>query len=539
MTIADLGFAIESSTAVAATSALEKMTAASAHAEAAATRLGSATRSEAAGTAAATAAARVHTMALHAEAAASRMVANDTRMLGFQINDIVVSLASGMNPAMVALQQGSQISQIGLRGLTAVIAPMAPILLAVGAAAAGVAVIFGGLTVKINETSKVNVSMWNVFVATIEVAAAAIGRLFKPAIDQVGSWFKQLVDWIAPAFKGAFNFVVGFFAQGFQHAVVSWQLLPAALSDIAVMAFNGVLGALEDMLNNSRNQIVKFLADAGAAAGPLFGAALIAGSQGLAGAGKVSLGRLDNPNAGTASFIAGQTDYGGNTLGAISTQAQALALADIASKADKAKDKVKSLTQMGFGQATVAVNEFANAAKSAFSNLGTGIIDAFKKGGNVALNVLDMLLGKVGNLGESLLNTGLNKLLGIGVSALFGGGIGGGLGIAGGVLHNGGIAGLDGYGTGRTFHPSAWAGAPRYHNGGIAGLLPGEVPAILQKGERVIPANQNMQSAANGNGPTININITGSKEDAAAIARQVAKAIPDAIAAYNLNSYRR
>ncbi|HRP76274.1 MAG TPA: hypothetical protein PLN31_19470, partial [Azoarcus taiwanensis] len=32
----------------------------------------------------------------------------------------------------------------------------------------------------------------------------------------------------------------------------------------------------------------------------------------------------------------------------------------------------------------------------------------------------------------------------------------------------------------------AFAGAPRYHTGGIAGLRPGEVPAILKKREEVL-----------------------------------------------------
>ncbi|WP_422049918.1 hypothetical protein [Shimia sp.] len=56
-----------------------------------------------------------------------------------------------------------------------------------------------------------------------------------------------------------------------------------------------------------------------------------------------------------------------------------------------------------------------------------------------------------------------------------------------GILHSGGVAGRDGYGHGRSFSSSTWAGAPRYHQGGIAGLKPGEVPAILKKGELVVP----------------------------------------------------
>jgi len=42
-----------------------------------------------------------------------------------------------------------------------------------------------------------------------------------------------------------------------------------------------------------------------------------------------------------------------------------------------------------------------------------------------------------------------------------------------------------------------FAGAPRYHGGGIAGLRPDEIPAILQRGETVIPRNGRTSSPIN------------------------------------------
>jgi hypothetical protein len=47
-----------------------------------------------------------------------------------------------------------------------------------------------------------------------------------------------------------------------------------------------------------------------------------------------------------------------------------------------------------------------------------------------------------------------------------------------------------------------FATAPRYHSGGIAGLMPDEVPAILQRGETVLPKNTKMGS------PNIVMNIS-------------------------------
>lgn len=106
-------------------------------------------------------------------------------------------------------------------------------------------------------------------------------------------------------------------------------------------------------------------------------------------------------------------------------------------------------------------------------------------------------------LANQLISMAMNRLIMDMLGMMFGmppgvggAGIGGRGGLFGGaiipgILHSGGEAGQDGYGHGRSFPAGLWRNAPRYHNGGVAGLLPNEVPAILQRGERVIPANQN------------------------------------------------
>ena len=67
-------------------------------------------------------------------------------------------------------------------------------------------------------------------------------------------------------------------------------------------------------------------------------------------------------------------------------------------------------------------------------------------------------------------------------------------------FHEGGVVGSGGSPV--VASAGTFAGAVRYHDGGIAGLMPGEVPAILQQGETVIPKGQ---SASGGH--TFNINI--------------------------------
>lgn len=126
----------------------------------------------------------------------------------------------------------------------------------------------------------------------------------------------------------------------------------------------------------------------------------------------------------------------------------------------------------------------------------------------------------------------LDRLIDIGLESLFSGGLFGGLGGAGlfggrlipGILHGGGVAGRDGYGHGRSVSPAVFAGAPRYHGGGVAGLRPGEVPAILQRGEVVLPRGHRI--GGGGQQIVINAPINAPGADAAALAR-VEKSVRD------------
>ncbi|MER3352441.1 MAG: hypothetical protein RLQ73_00555, partial [Hoeflea sp. D1-CHI-28] len=127
--------------------------------------------------------------------------------------------------------------------------------------------------------------------------------------------------------------------------------------------------------------------------------------------------------------------------------------------------------------------EFRGAAQNAFSDFITGAATAEEAIGRLISRLADLAL-------EAALS-GLFSGFGGASGGIFGGAV------IPGILHDGGVAGRDGYGHGRTVSPSVFRGAPRYHSGGIAGLRPNEVPAILEKGERVIPAGASSQ----GGGP--------------------------------------
>ncbi len=101
-------------------------------------------------------------------------------------------------------------------------------------------------------------------------------------------------------------------------------------------------------------------------------------------------------------------------------------------------------------------------------------------------------------------------------------------------FHSGGIAG--GRATFERPMPSAlWDGAPRYHGGGVAGLLPGEVPAVLKRGEGVFTPEQMAALGQTAGGQTtvnnvvnVTVNRSGAGGNAAedkAMATEVARQV--------------
>nr|DAL47966.1 MAG TPA_asm: tail tape measure [Caudoviricetes sp.] len=76
------------------------------------------------------------------------------------------------------------------------------------------------------------------------------------------------------------------------------------------------------------------------------------------------------------------------------------------------------------------------------------------------------------------------------------------------LFHTGGIVG-GGKGGGKKLNPLVFQGAVRYHSGGIVGLAPDEVPAVLQKGEEVItkddPRHRNNMNQSSSNGSPLTV----------------------------------
>lgn len=174
--------------------------------------------------------------------------------------------------------------------------------------------------------------------------------------------------------------------------------------------------------------------------------------------------------------------------------AQAAALGDAASKADLMRTAYSGLVQ---GPLQTLTSQIANGAK---------FFDALKSAGISALNAIASKLADMA--AQSLWTSAFGGSTGGGLLGLLG--LGGssttsGLGGLAAIHHTGGIAGD--VAPMRYVHPAYFDDAPRYHSGGIAGLAPDEVPAILQRGERIIPRNQVGASTSQGVHVTVGVSV--------------------------------
>ena len=160
------------------------------------------------------------------------------------------------------------------------------------------------------------------------------------------------------------------------------------------------------------------------------------------------------------------------------------AVATLPDYAAKARDIVGDIGQTLVGtcqSAENAVGEVVKTGKLDFRSLVTSMIADLAK-----LAARHFILGPIANA--------------------LSGALGGAKGLFADILHSGGTVG--GSGMRRMVPAMAFAGAPRMHSGGWAGLKPDEVPAILQRGERVLSRREAVGYGQNQSGaPAVNVTI--------------------------------
>ena len=215
----------------------------------------------------------------------------------------------------------------------------------------------------------------------------------------------------------------------------------------------------------------------------------IAGTDGAAALDTATTAADDTTDALNSAGAAGTAAGGAAAAGAETTAtgwaAVTAALADYSSKARDIGADVGQTIVGAFQSAEDAVANFVKTGKLSFSDLVTSILADLAK-----LAARKFILGPIASALDGVLGS------------LGGGGLFAPAAVAAPVMHSGGMVG--GFAPMRAVPLMAFAGAPRMHSGGFAGLRPDEVPAILQKGERVLSRRE---TAGYGAGGPVSITI--------------------------------
>jgi len=206
-------------------------------------------------------------------------------------------------------------------------------------------------------------------------------------------------------------------------------------------------------------------------------------------------------------------------------QAQVAALAEVAGAASgagaagaaagAAAAKGAEVAKHGWEAVTSTLADYAANARDIGGDIGNSLVGAFTSAENAIGNFVrtgkldfhDLITSMIADLAELAAR---QFILGP-IANVLSGALGNVGGVFAGVLHAGGMVG--GAGPSRMVPAMAFAGAPRMHGGGFAGLKPDEVPAILQRGEMVVPRGQAARYGQTQSGAT-NVNVTIMARDA-------------------------
>ncbi|MDT8854812.1 phage tail tape measure C-terminal domain-containing protein [Paracoccaceae bacterium Fryx2] len=209
-------------------------------------------------------------------------------------------------------------------------------------------------------------------------------------------------------------------------------------------------------------------------------------------------------SAGAAARDAGTAAAEGADQAVTGWRAVTAALADYAAKARDIGGDIGSALVGAFTSAENAVGDFVKTGKLDFRDLVTSIIADLAK-----LAARRFILGPIANA--------------------LSGALGGAGGLFANILHAGGVVGASG--PGRMVPALAFAGAPRMHAGGWAGIKPDEVPAILQRGERVLSRRE---AAGYGQPSARAVNVTIMARDAESFRQSRAQVAADIARAVSL-----
>lgn len=230
--------------------------------------------------------------------------------------------------------------------------------------------------------------------------------------------------------------------------------------------------------------------------------------------------------------ITGAGTEGENALNGAAAAAGALSdgFEDAGQAAGGAGDAAKKAAEeaaTGWAQVTKSLADYAKGAMDWGKGLGETLTSAFSSAESAfrqfvttgKFDFKSLVSSILADLATLAFKNAVLGPLASALSGVFGGGIfGGGAAAAANPMVNASIwhtGGMVGAGAPMRAVPiTAFADAPRLHSGGWAGLRPDEVPAILQRGERVLNRREAAgygRGASAGTGVTVNIDARGAQ----------------------------
>ncbi|MFG6637177.1 phage tail tape measure C-terminal domain-containing protein [Sulfitobacter sp. 1A12126] len=226
-------------------------------------------------------------MNIAATSAATTQMARSARMgtfrmqqMFYQVNDIGVSLAGGMNPFLVLAQQGTQVAQIygfGNGGVSGVFKDLGSMIRSVvtrfplvtaAVVATGAAV--AGMTHEINQTTDVAVGLQDTFLAVFQVIGRGIARWIKPATDKIAEWFDAAWTKVVDGVKWVGNAII----KGVQLMIADAGFAIGTIPDLFASAWHAAKAEVFYALNDMIVGISQFLNKVATGFNDVFGTSL-------------------------------------------------------------------------------------------------------------------------------------------------------------------------------------------------------------------------------------------------------------------------
>lgn len=174
--------------------------------------------------------------------------------LGYQINDVGMTLATGMNPLTVLIQQGSQILQIyaGQGGIRTALGDISRMLVGIGKRIWPLAVMaagFGLLTREINKTTDVSVTFMDTVGAVFQVLGRKIMEVIGGPLQELKKGFGEVLDFVVEWFTKIMNFLIGGARTNVRVIAAVWNLLPDLFYDVWNTIRNTQLEFIQGIIN--------------------------------------------------------------------------------------------------------------------------------------------------------------------------------------------------------------------------------------------------------------------------------------------------